>query len=92
LWEVLLSHGLESQYFSTTSGVEVGKIQNVASHWRGPTTRKLTRNLLLVIPFVTYAYVLRGEIASVKLGRNRRITPEALDAFIERLQSGSVED
>jgi excisionase family DNA binding protein len=30
----------------------------------------------------TYAYVLRGEIASVKLGRNRRITPEALEAFI----------
>lgn len=40
----------------------------------------------------TYAYVLKGEIASLKLGRNRRITPEALDAFIERLQSERVED
>lgn len=40
----------------------------------------------------TYAYVLKGDIASVKLGRNRRITPEALDAFIERLQSEQVED
>ena len=39
----------------------------------------------------TYAYVLRGEIASVKLGRNRRITPEALEAFIERLQSDQDE-
>jgi len=39
----------------------------------------------------TYAYVLRGEIASVKLGRNRRITPEALEAFIERLQANKVE-
>ncbi len=40
----------------------------------------------------TYAYVLKGDIASVKLGRNRRITPEALEAFIERLQSDQVED
>jgi excisionase family DNA binding protein len=39
-----------------------------------------------------YQYVLRGEIASVKLGRNRRVTPEALDAFIERLQTEQVED
>lgn len=31
-----------------------------------------------------YALMASGEIASVKIGRSRRIRPEALDAFIER--------
>ncbi len=39
----------------------------------------------------TYAYVLRGEIASVKLGRNRRVKLEALEEFLERLTSDAGE-
>lgn len=31
-----------------------------------------------------YALMASGEIPTVKIGRSRRIRPEALDAFIER--------
>lgn len=41
----------------------------------------------------TYAYILKGEIASVKLGRNRRVRPEDLEQFIERLATeGQIDD
>ena len=33
-----------------------------------------------------YRFVLRGDIESVKLGKSRKIPPDALDAFIERLR------
>jgi excisionase family DNA binding protein len=35
----------------------------------------------------TYAYVLKGEIESFKIGKSRRIPVEAIDAFIARLRS-----
>ena len=35
----------------------------------------------------TYAYVMRGELESFKIGKSRRIPVEALDAFIARLRS-----
>lgn len=33
-----------------------------------------------------YLYVLRGQLESVKLGRNRRVPVKALEEFIERLR------
>ena len=34
-----------------------------------------------------YVYVLRGELASVKLGRSRRVPAEAIEEFVKRLRS-----
>ena len=43
----------------------------------------------------TYDLVLNGEIASIKIGRSRRILPESLDSYINRLlaeQTGGTSD
>ena len=37
-----------------------------------------------------YQLVLRGEIASVKIGRSRRVPMAALEAFVERLVEEQV--
>lgn len=38
----------------------------------------------------TYALVLSGAIPSLKIGRSRRVTVTALDAFIERMEQESA--
>ncbi|MBG0854618.1 excisionase family DNA-binding protein [Streptomyces spinoverrucosus] len=37
----------------------------------------------------TKMLVLTGEIRSVKIGRNRRILPEWVDEYVQRVASGS---
>ncbi len=39
-----------------------------------------------------YAYILNGDIPSVKLGRSRRIPLAALSEFIEKLRSETAVD
>jgi len=34
---------------------------------------------------LTYTLVQRGDLASVKIGRSRRVPVQAIDAYIERL-------
>ncbi len=38
-----------------------------------------------------YAYVMRGDLPSIKLGRSRRVSVEAVSAFIQRLQAAECE-
>jgi excisionase family DNA binding protein len=38
-----------------------------------------------------YAFVMKGELPSVKLGKSRRVSAADLDAFVARLRSGEAE-
>jgi excisionase family DNA binding protein len=39
-----------------------------------------------------YTLLMRGEVASVKLGRSRRVPMSALEAYVQRLQEAQVEE
>ncbi len=39
-----------------------------------------------------YAYLARGEIESVRLGRSRRVPAAALDHFVEKLRAHAESD
>lgn len=37
---------------------------------------------------IVYALIQSGELRSVRVGRSRRVTPEAVTEFVQRLQGG----